>query len=342
MRSERSPKIAPSIRIWLRDVTGGNPFFVVEMIDYEGGDIPRNVRDAVLARTTELTADAWDLLHLLACAPEAIPDQLLPRLGIGLLPLRMVDDAGLVRRGPRGVAFRHDLCRIAISSTLPPGGEVSFHLRMLDALESSPRTDPAVLAHHAERAGDAVRTLRYAAEAGRAAARSGAHTQAAEFFRIALERGVPGSIEDEAELLEHLAESYYLIDRLDDAIAASERAMGLRERGRDNGGVSTNHRALSVYQWYNANRGVAVRHADAAVAVLDTDHELRSDTDRVRLGHAYAGQAYLAMQANDLDRARTLVAARHRCQCRSRRRRGSVVVRSDTPARRNLRRAREP
>lgn len=292
---------------WLRAVTGGNPFFVVEMIDYEGGDIPRNVRDAVLARTTELTADAWDLLHLLACAPEAIPDQLLPRLGIGLPPLRMVDDAGLVRRGPRGVAFRHDLCRIAISSTLPPGGEVSFHLRMLDALEASPRTDPAVLVHHAERAGDTVRTLRYAADAGRAAARSGAHTQAAEFLRIALERGVPGTIEEEAELLEHLAESYYLIDRLDDAIAASERAMGLRERGRDNGGVSTNHRALSVYQWYNANRGVAVQHADVAVAVLDAEPDAHSDIDRARLGHAFAWQAYLAMQANDLDRARTLL-----------------------------------
>ena len=34
------------------------------------------------------TADAWDLLHLLACAPEAIPDHLLAPLGIGLPALR--------------------------------------------------------------------------------------------------------------------------------------------------------------------------------------------------------------------------------------------------------------
>ncbi|HUP74640.1 MAG TPA: AAA family ATPase [Acidimicrobiales bacterium] len=59
--------------LWLRDVTGGNPFFVVEMIDYEGGDIPRTVRDAVLARTTELAGDSWDLLHLLACATKRSP-----------------------------------------------------------------------------------------------------------------------------------------------------------------------------------------------------------------------------------------------------------------------------
>ena len=133
-------------------------------------DIPRTVRDAVLARTSGLDAEAWDLLHLLACAPEAIPDQLLAPLGIGLPALRAVDQAGLVRRGPRGVAFRHDLCRMAISGTLPPGGGVSFHRRMLDALDSSPSADPAVLAHHAVGAGDPERVLRHATD-GRAGRR---------------------------------------------------------------------------------------------------------------------------------------------------------------------------
>ena len=290
----------------LREITGGNPFFVVEMIDYSGGAIPGTVRDAILARTTGLEADAWDLLHLLSCAPEAVPDRLLAPLGIGLMPLRAVDDAGLTLRGSRGVAFRHDLCRMAIASTIPPGGAVSFHRRLLDALELSPPVDPAVLAHHAVSAGDASRTLRYATEAGRAAARSGAHTQAAAFFSIALEHGSPDVVDDEAALLELLADEYYLIDRLDDAISASERAMSLREQNRDAAGVSTNHHALSVFHWYNANREVADRHADAAVAVLATEPELRADA-RIRLGHAFAMQAYLALQANDLVRAKKLL-----------------------------------
>ncbi|HUP74641.1 MAG TPA: hypothetical protein VM282_16475 [Acidimicrobiales bacterium] len=178
---------------------------------------------------------------------------------------------------------------------------------MLDALESSPSADPAVLAHHAAGAGDTIRTLRYAAHAGRAAARSGAHTQAAAFFRIALDQGVAATPADEAELLELLAGECYLTDHLDDAIAASERAMALRERSQDLAGVSTNHHALSVYQWYNANRDVAEQHAEAAAAVLDSESDLRSDTDRVRFGHAVAMQSYLAVQANDVDRARTLL-----------------------------------
>jgi DNA-binding CsgD family transcriptional regulator/energy-coupling factor transporter ATP-binding protein EcfA2 len=293
---------------WLHGLTGGNPFYVVEMLANGGGEIPRTVRDAILARTHGLTPEAWDLLHLLASAPEAIPDHLLADLGIGLPPLRELDQAGLIRRGPRGVGFRHDLCRIAISDTVPPGGAVSFHRRMLHALDAAPNADPAVLVHHSVGAGDAVRTLRHATDAGRAAARSGAHTQAAAFFASALEQHVPLSSADEAALLELLAGEYYLIDRLDDAIVASERAMALRERSHDAAGVSINHHALSTYQWYNANRDVADRHAAAAEDVLEHDPALQSEVDLGHLGHAFAMQAYLAVQSNDIERARTLLA----------------------------------
>jgi predicted ATPase len=92
---------------WLHRLTGGNPFYVIEMLDHDDVELPRTVRDAILGRTNGLGADAWDLLHLLSCAPEAIPDHLLVPLGIGLPALRAVDLAGLIRRGPRGVARRH-------------------------------------------------------------------------------------------------------------------------------------------------------------------------------------------------------------------------------------------
>ena len=292
---------------WLHRLTGGNPFYVAEMLDHDGREIPGTVRDAVLARTSGLAVESWDLLHLLACAPEAVPDHLLPPLGIGLPALREVDQAGLIRRGPRGIAFRHDLCRMAISGTLPPGGGVSFHRRLLAALESTPHPDPAVLAHHAVGAGDPDRVLHHATAAGRAAARSGAHTQAAAFFEMALERGAPEAEADEAELLELLAQECYLVDRLDDAIAASRRAMLLRERNQDPAGVSTNHHALSVYHWYNAERGEAEEHAVAAQHVLDAEPATGDAGHLGPLGHALAMQAYLALQANDIDRARRLV-----------------------------------
>jgi DNA-binding CsgD family transcriptional regulator len=292
----------------MHQLTGGNPFFVGEMLGHVGESLPITVRDAILARTAELDSGAWDVLHLLACAPEAIPDQLLSVLGVTLPPLRALDEAGLIKRGPRGVTFRHDLCRLAAVGTIPPGGEVSLHRRMLDALETWPRADPAVLVHHALGAGDDQRLCDHAAAAGRAAVRAGAHTQAAAFFHIALDHIGVARPESEAELLELLAHESYLIDRLDDAIAASERAMVMRARAGDVAGVSRNHHELSVYEWYNANRPAAEGHASKAIALLQEPGAQHGNTDRSQLGHTLATQAYLALQLNDLERARAIAA----------------------------------
>ena len=84
-----------------------------------------------------------------------------------------------------------------------------------------------------------------------------AHTQATEFFTVALERGGPLDKANEAELLELLAWEFYLIDRLGDAITACNRAMRIRQELGESAAVSANHHSLAVYQWYNANRELA-------------------------------------------------------------------------------------
>jgi DNA-binding CsgD family transcriptional regulator len=292
--------------VWLHRVTGGNAFFVCEMLDHHGDDLPTTVRDAVLARTSGLDPAAWDLLNLLTCSPGAIPDHLLADLGVTLPASRALADAGLIQRSSRGVAFRHDLCRLAIRSVIPPGAEPRLHQRLLDAYEATSHADSAVLTHHALGAKEVERIRRCASDAGVAAARSGAHTQACEFFTIALEQGGPLDKAKEAELLELLAWEFYLIDRLADAITACQRAMQIRQALGESAAVSANHHSLAVYQWYNAHRDLSESHATQAMTVLD---EKTEDADQLlQLGHAFAMQAYLAVQASDLDGAKALVA----------------------------------
>ena len=145
---------------WLYGVTGGNAFYVCEMLDHAGDALPTTVRDAILARTAELDVAAWDLLNLLTCAPGAIPDHLLAGLGVTLPALRTLDEANLIRRSARGVAFRHDLCRLAVSSVIPPGAESGLHRRLIDAHDAASDSDPAVITHHALGAGDKTRVVR--------------------------------------------------------------------------------------------------------------------------------------------------------------------------------------
>ena len=289
---------------WLHGITGGNAFFVCEMLEAPGDDLPTTVRDAVLARTSGLDAAAWDLLNLLTCSPGSIPDHLLADLGVTLPASRALTEAGLIGRSARGVTFRHDLCRLAIASVTPAGAEPRLHRRLLDAHEATSHADPAVLTHHAVGAADVERIRRAAYDAGAAAARSGAHTQAAEFFTLALEKGGRFDPVNEAELLELLAGEFYLVDRLDDAISACRRAMAIREDLGQLAAVSADHHSLSVYQWYNANRELAERHATEAMSVLDVE----TGDGPVQLGHAFAMQAYLAVQHSDLERAAALIA----------------------------------
>ena len=293
---------------WLHHVTGGNAFFVCEMLDHSGDSLPTTVRDAILARTVGLDVPEWDVLHLLACAPGAIPDELLPHLGVSVESLRSLDEAKLIRRSSRGLAFRHDLCRLAVASVIPLGAEPGLHRRMIDAYDAAARDEPAVVTHHALGAADRERVVAAASDAGRAAARSGAHTQATEFYRIALDRGGLLTPAGEAELLERLAEEYYLTDRLTDAIASCERAMQLRDQVGDIVGVSANHHALAVYEHYNANRSVAEHHAAQVISALGERSEQNSPAGLPLLGHAFATQATLAMQAADFGQAATLIA----------------------------------
>lgn len=293
--------------VWLHRVTGGNAFFVCEMLDHDASagraELPTTVRDAILARTADLDADAWDLLNLLTCAPGAIGDHLLTDLGVTLPALRALNQAKLIKRDARGVAFRHDLCRRAVSTVMPPGAEPELHRRLLDAHRATLDEDPAVLTHHALGSGDKVLITAAAAEAGRAAARSGAHTQACEFFQIAMERGGTLSPPAEAELLEQLADEYYLTDRLDDAVGACRRAMRIRQDMSAHVAVSANHHSLAVYEWYSGNRTTADCHVAEAIAVLNTEAAQQDPSRIVQLGHGFAMQAFLAVQSSQVDRA---------------------------------------
>ena len=95
-------------------------------------------------------------------------------------------DAGLLTLQGETLAFRHDLARRAIEDGLPPLRRRELDRRVLAALEAAGDADPARLAHHARRAGDAGAIRRLAPVAARAASAAGGHRQALEHWEAAL------------------------------------------------------------------------------------------------------------------------------------------------------------
>jgi predicted ATPase len=131
--------------------TRGNPFFVVEALAAGAAEIPDTVRDAVFARAARLTPSAQRLLEAVAVVPPVAELWLLEALARD--EVDALDEclaSGMLTSMPAGVAFRHELARLAFEDSVGPGRKADLHRRALAALNDSPRgdADPARLAHH--------------------------------------------------------------------------------------------------------------------------------------------------------------------------------------------------
>jgi DNA-binding CsgD family transcriptional regulator len=104
---------------------------------------------------------------------------------------------------------------------------------------------------------------------------------------------VPTDDAARAAVLESLAEELYLTDRLDAAIATRTQALELRRGLGDVVAVGDGHRALSLFEWYAADRAAAERQDDAAISILTDAGEPRA------LGYALANRALLAAGRGD-------------------------------------------
>jgi len=208
--------------------TGGNPFFVTEVLAAGGEQVPESVRDAVLARSARLSAPARGLLDAVAVIPGQLELSLLDALAGELID--RLDEclaSGILAAESARVAFRHELARLAVEETISPERGVRLHQRALVALAAHGGTDPdvAALAHHADAAGDSDGVLRWAPLAAERAAASGSHREAAVQYARALRFAGGLSPLERAELLERRAEECYLTAQIDAAVAAQREAL---------------------------------------------------------------------------------------------------------------------
>ena len=199
--------------------TGGNPFFVTEVLAAGGDELPTTVREAVLARRARLDADARRLLDAAAVVPPRAELDLLHALVDGYP--NGVDEclsSGMLVATDNALAFRHEIARVAVEESLSPHDRLELHRRALAALASAQRPDLARLVHHAEAAGDHVALLEYAPAAGERAAKLGSHREAAAHFERALQFADDLDSERFVDLLERRSYECYVTDQMDAAI----------------------------------------------------------------------------------------------------------------------------
>lgn len=287
----------------LFEITGGNPFFVSELLANEESapsDIPASVKDAVAVRLNRLAPAEREFLETISVIPGMVPREILePLFGTTgeTLAMAAVGRNLLVAGAGGALRFRHELARLATLSRLQSTSQQQIHARVLAAFESvdfTPSYDQLV--HHAAGAFDRQKVLYLAPLAAKAAASLGAHREAAAHLSTALRFIDDAEPQLAAEIYEEWAYEAGLSLTIDDEVLEARRhAITLwRALGRMDK-VGENLKWLSRLHWYRGESTQAARFAEEAVKTLEA---IPASVERAM---AYSLRSQLHMLNDEMD-----------------------------------------
>ena len=259
----------------LHRITAGNPFYVHEVLDAGLARIPISVRDAVLARVSQLDERGRRALQVAAILGVRSEPWLLAAVaGEDILGIDDCLRIGLLTKAD-GIAFAHELARMVVLEDLPVIHGIALHRRALAALEQAGVLEPARLAYHAEGAAERDAVLRHSSAAGHRALAAGSHREAIAQFERAL-RFADGLAPDaRAALLEPLSRALSLSIYNTEAYQVAAEAAALRKRGADNRATSAALSFLAEVAW-RANHGPeAWSAAREAIALAESTGDSR-------------------------------------------------------------------
>ncbi len=279
-------------------LTGGNPFYVTEVLRAGMEEVPPSARDAVLARAARLSGGSREVLDVAALTGSRVEARLLE--SVTGCPPSILDElleSGLLIGDGAWVRFRHEIARLAVAHAVAGHRGQAIHGLVLAALRSFGCDDDARMAFHAEAAGDGAAVLRYAPAAARRAARLASHREAAAQYERALRFSGGADPATLAGLHEGLADEISLLDRWLEAEEAEERALALWREAGDRLREGDALTRLSGIRCNNCRGREAVAAVQAAVSALEPLGP------SVELARAYAKFANQLMVYADHDAA---------------------------------------
>ncbi len=267
----------------LYNVTGGNPFFLTELLECQhqpDSMVPASVKDAVGARLARLSQGERQIMETLSVIPGSVSLGLLKNLfgeNGETLAMACVGRNLLVQNNDGTLRFRHELARLATLARVSSLNQKEFHARVLQAQLDQARSPVLLkanydqLVHHAAGSFDAARVLEFAPKAAQMAADVGAHREAAAHLATALRFVNDAPTELAAELYERWAYEAGIALRMDDEVQEAYRhAITLWRALERPEKVGENLRRLSRLHWYRGEATEASHYADDAIRVLES------------------------------------------------------------------------
>ena len=279
-------------------ISGGNPFYVNEILAHYSPGIPDNIKDSILAIYNDLsddTKETWQLLSVIAEGLEFKRFTAINDYYVDTISNCMAKKILIVKNDK--LLFKHELYRRTIEESLSPFRRIDLNKKVLtfflNAFEEYGEIERIV--HYAKNASQNELVVQYAPLAARQAASVGAHIEASKLYLSAIEY-YPGK---DKNLLVEFYESYayecYLTNQIKEAIFYQSRALAIRKEKDDPEKLGDCLRFLSRLSWFDGNRKEAERFAMQAIDVLDNQPASRAKA------MAYTNMSFLKMQSDETD-----------------------------------------
>ena len=279
-------------------ISGGNPFYVNEILAGYSLGIPDNIKDSILSvyhRLDEKTKHIWEVISVLPGAFEVNYLETLEPSFIAAIENSLETKILILEKGL--IYFKHELYRRTIESSLSPLFRVTLHKKILALLLDRFERDNKIeqIIHHAKNANEYDLVVRYAPIAAKRAASVGSHIEAAKLYFSAIEYYQGDDIDLLIELFEAYAYECYLTNQIKEAIIYSGKALSLWKKKNDPEKIGNSLRFLSRLWWFDGNRKQAESYAVQAIEALEN---LPSSSAKAM---AFSNMSQLRMLSDQVD-----------------------------------------
>lgn len=214
----------------LHEVTGGNPFFVSQLLAFPDTEVPPTVRDAVLSRVRRLDPPVAAALESLSVLPGRTGWSVAQRvMETDAAVLEPAEHHGFVDGDATGVWFRHEILRRTIEDAVPASRRMRLHGLAVDALLPTDASRSRLL-HHAVESGRGDVVVRFAPDLAHEAGRLGSHRQAVLLHRQVLRFAATLEPAVQARTHRRLAYELVLVNRSEEGAAEAAEAVARWER----------------------------------------------------------------------------------------------------------------
>jgi len=254
-------------------ISGGNPFYVNEILASYSPGVPDNIKDSILSvydRQEEGTKNAWQMCSVI---PEGIEVSRFAKIKASweegmdhcfALQIIIVKNEKII--------FKHELYRRAIEGSLSPLKRIALNKKILELFLQSFEEEGEIerIVQYAKNANENALVVKYAPLAAAQAASVGAHIEASKLYFTAIEYS-NGNDEDQlVKLYEAYAYECYLTNQVKDSLDYQQKALAIWKKNNKTEEVGNNLRFLSRLCWYDGNRDDAEKYGIEAIQILES------------------------------------------------------------------------